>query len=148
MIITIILCAAAFVFAALIYAEIRRNKTALVAMPTPTWIERYEVDAILRDYTNAVLVLGTGSMRPTIRAGRHDEVVAVVIYDNSRDYDTLGEGLPVLFKHVSGLIVHQLAKLTPAGWITTGSANAGYDTGTVTRANLRGVVVKIFNIKP
>ena len=72
----LIICAVALIFAALIYAEIRRNKTALAAMPTPTWIERYEVDAILRDYTNAVLVLGTGSMRPTIRAGRHDEVVA------------------------------------------------------------------------
>lgn len=131
----------------LVLREMHRNAAALAAMPVPTWIERYEVDAILRDFPNACLVLGTGSMRPTIPAGRHDEVVSVVIYDNSKDFATLGEGMPVLFKHPSGLIVHQLAKLTPAGWTTTGSANGHYDTGTVTRANLRGVIVKIYNIK-
>lgn len=131
----------------LVLREMNRNTAALAAMPIPTWVERYEVDAILRDFPNACLVLGTGSMRPTIPAGRHDEVVSVVIYDNSKDFATLGEGMPVLFKHPSGLIVHQLAKLTPAGWTTTGSANGHYDTGTVTRANLRGVIVKIYNIK-
>ena len=133
---------------ALIIAERARFKSAAKSMPVPAWVERYEVDAILRDFPNACLVLGTGSMRPTIPAGRHDEVVSVVIYDNSKDFATLGEGMPVLFKHPSGLIVHQLAKLTPSGWVTSGSDNRHYDTGTVTRQNLRGVVVKIYNIKP
>jgi len=145
--ITFIICAAALVFSILIYAEMKRNKTALEAMPVPVWIERYQVDEILREQANAVRVLGTGSMRPTIPAGRHDEVVAIVIYEPCPDFDSLRVGKPVIFKHPSGLIVHQLAKLTPSGWVTTGSANAGYDTGTVTKENLRGLVVKIYNIK-
>jgi hypothetical protein len=144
--ITFIICAAALVFSALIYMEMKRNKTALDAMPVPVWIERYEVDEILREQANAVRVLGTGSMRPTIPAGRHDEVVAVAIYE-SRSMDSLKVGQCVIFTHPLGLIIHQLAELTSSGWITTGSANMGYDTGTVTQANLRGVVVKIYNIK-
>lgn len=126
--------------------EMYRDKSALASMPVPTWIERYDVDRILRTEANAVPIRGTGSMRPTIPAGRHDEIVSVAIYE-PRAVESLKVGMPVIFKHPSGLIIHQLAKLTPAGWVTTGSANAGYDSGTVTQSNLRGVVVKIYNIK-
>lgn len=143
---TFIICTVALVFSALIYMEMKRNKTALESMPVPVWIERYEVDEILREQANAVRVLGTGSMRPTIPAGRHDEVVAVAIYE-PRSMDSLKAGQCVIFTHPSGLIIHQLAELTSSGWITTGSGNIGYDTGKVTQANLRGVVVKIYNIR-
>jgi hypothetical protein len=67
--ILLISCTVAFVFFFLIYVEMKRNKAALEAMPVPVWIERYEVDEILREQANAVRVLGTGSMRPTIPAG-------------------------------------------------------------------------------
>lgn len=132
--------------ALLVLREMHRDKAALDTMPIPTWIERYEVDEILRAEANAVLIRGTGSMRPTIPAGRHDEIVSVAIYE-PRSVESLKVGMPVIFKHPSGLIIHQLAKLTPSGWVTTGSANAGYDMGKVTQSNLRGVVVKIYNIK-
>jgi hypothetical protein len=144
--VTAIICAGALIFSALIYMEMKRHKEALAAMPVPIWIELYEVDGILRSEANAVLIRGTGSMRPTIPAGRHDEVVSVAIYE-PRPVESLKVGQCVIFKHPSGLIIHQLAELTSSGWVTTGSANMGYDTGKVTQANLRGVVVKIYNIK-
>lgn len=144
--VTLIICAGALILSALVYMEMKRNKTALEAMPVPVWIERYQVDEILREQANAVRVLGTGSMRPTIPVGRHDEVVAVAIYE-PRSMESLKVGQCVIFTHSLGLIIHQLAELTSSGWVTTGSANMGYDTGTVTQANLRGVVVKIYNIK-
>ena len=71
-----------------------------------------------------------------------------MIYDGSNDFGTLGTGDLVLFDRAGQLIVHQLAQLDRAGWITSGSANDGYDTGRVTRANLRGVVTAIYNITP
>jgi hypothetical protein len=144
--VTTIICAGALVMTLFTLREMYRDKAARAAMPVPIWIERYEVDGILRSNANAVLIRGTGSMRPTIPAGRHDEIVAVAIYE-PRAVESLKVGQCVIFKHPSGLIIHQLAKLTPSGWVTTGSANMGYDTGTVTQANLRGVVVKIYNIK-
>jgi hypothetical protein len=142
----ILICAVAIVMTLFVLREMYRDKSALAAMPIPIWIERYQVDEILRSEANAVLIRGTGSMRPTIPAGRHDEIVAVAIYE-PRSIESLKVDLPVIFKHPSGLIIHQLAELTPSGWVTTGSANAGYDIGKVTQANLRGVVVKIYNIK-
>jgi hypothetical protein len=144
--VTCIACIAAAVMAVIVVQEVKRNKNAINAMPIPIWIERYQVDEILRTEANAVLIRGTGSMRPTIPAGRHDEIVSVAIYE-PRDVSLLRVGMPVIFKHVSGLIIHQLAELTSSGWTTTGSANMGYDTGKVTQANLRGVVVKLYNIK-
>ena len=143
--VTCLICAGALAFSALIYAEIRRNKTALAAMPTPTWIERYEVDAILRDYTNAVLVLGTGSMRPTIPAGAG--VVAYAQLDR-RAYVLLGEGDLVVFSHACGYVVHQLAQLDGGSWITSGSANARYDAGRMDAKNYVGLVTKIYLLTP
>jgi hypothetical protein len=117
-------------------------------MPPSSEINRWEVDAILRNTANVALVLGAGSMAPAIRAGRPDEVVALVSY-SSRDFSLLGAGDLVLFDHAQvGLVVHQLAQLDGAGWISTGSVNSRYDSGRVTRANCRGVVIAIYNIKP
>ena len=106
-------------------------------MPPSSEIHRWEVDAILRSHPHrAALVRGTGGDP----AG-----TAVVIYDPVANYDLLGAGAFVVLEHHSqGLLVHQLAQLDGDGWISTGSAN---DSGRVTRANLRGAVVHVYNIK-
>lgn len=144
----LLICAAALAMTALIIAELRRHSNAEKAMPRQYDINRYEVDAILRNSANVALILGTGSMAPHIRAGRSDEVVAVVSYA-PRDFNLLGAGDLVLFDHAkAGLVVHQLATLDGAGWISSGSANSAYDSGRVTRSNFRGVVIAIYNIKP
>ena len=142
----IIVCALAMT--ALIIAERARHKAAANAMPPSSEIHRWDVDAILRSHPHrAALVRGTGSMLE-IRGGDPSGVTAVVIYDPFAQYDLMGAGAFVLFEHHSqGLLVHQLAQLDGDGWISTGSANGHYDSGRVTRGNLRGVVVKIYNIK-
>ena len=141
------ICLAAFLIAAGFYI-FRYQFTMRNTLPPSYEIHRWEVDAILRNSANVALVLGTGSMAPAIRAGRPDEVVALVSYA-PRDFSLLGAGDLVLFDHAqAGLIVHQLAQLDGAGWISTGSANSRYDSGRITRKNLRGVVTAIYNIKP
>ena len=131
----------------LIALELHRQQTMTAALPPIHAIARADVDALLRNNRNACLVLGTGSMAPAIRAGGEREVVAVVIYDN-RDFATLGKGQLVLFDRIGQLIVHQLAQLDGSGWITSGSANDGYDSGRVTRYNFHGAVTEIYNIIP
>lgn len=145
---TIIICVAAIAMTALVLAERARHKSAAKAMPPSTEIHRWEVDAILRSHPHrACLVRGTGSMLE-IRGGDADGVTAVVIYDPIARYDLLGAGTFVLFEHHSlGLLVHQLAQLDGKGWISAGSANGHYDSGRVTRANLRGAIVHIYKIK-
>ena len=145
---TIIICAAALAMTALILAERARHKAAALAMPPSSEIHRWEVDAILRSHPHrAALVRGTGSMLE-IRGGDPSGVTAVIIYDPFAQYDLLGAGTFVLFAHHSqGLLVHQLAQLDGNGWISSGSANGHYDSGRVTRANLRGVIVHVYNIK-
>ena len=146
----LIICVAALAMTALIIAERARHKAAANAMPPSTEIHRWEVDQIIRDcpkHLRACLVRGTGSMLE-IRGGDPSGVTAVVIYDPISNYDLLGKGAFVLFDHHSqGLLCHQLAKLDGDGWISTGSANGHYDSGRVTRANLRGAIVHVYNIK-
>jgi hypothetical protein len=144
----IAICAGAIVMTALLIAERQRHKAATKAMPPTTEINRWEVDAILRSHPHrAALVRGTGSMIE-IRGGDPAGVTAVVIYDPVFNYTLLGAGTFVLFDHHSqGLLVHQLAQLDGDGWVSTGSANGHYDSGRVTRANLRGVIVHIYKIK-
>jgi hypothetical protein len=84
-----------------------------------------------------------------IRGGDPSGITAVVLYDPFAQYDLFCEGTFVLFNHHSqGLLVHQLTQLDGDGWISTGSANGHYDSGRVTRSNLRGVIVHVYNIKP
>jgi hypothetical protein len=144
----LLICIAALVMTALLIAERQRHKAAANSMPPTTEINRWEVDGILRTHPHrAALVLGTGSMLE-IRGGSPMEATAIVIYDPVFNYTLLGAGTFVLFDHHSqGLLVHQLAQLDGDGWVSTGSANGHYDSGRVTRANLRGVIVKIYNIK-
>jgi hypothetical protein len=144
----LIICICALAMTALILAERARHKAAANAMPPSSEIHRWEVDAILRTHPHrAALVRGTGSMLE-IRGGDPSGFTAVVIYDPVFNYDLLGAGAFVLFDHHSqGLLVHQLAQLDGDGWISSGSANGHYDSGRVTRANLRGVIVHVYNIK-
>lgn len=144
--IALILCAVAV--AVLVWRSSVDTKSMEAALPPVYWIERYEADEILRTHgARAAWVLGTGSMQPVIRAGLPTEKVALVIYDNDRDFNLLGRGALVLFDHSKGLLVHQITTLDGDGWVSSGSANAHYDTGRVTRENFRGVVTKIYNIK-
>ena len=145
---TIAICICALAMTALIIAERARHKAAANAMPPSSELHRWEVDAILRSHPHrAALVRGTGSMLE-IRGGDPAGVTAVVIYDPFANYDLLGAGTFVLFEHHSqGLLCHQLAKLDGEGWISTGSANGHYDSGRVTRANFRGAIVHVYNIK-
>ena len=144
----LLICATALAMTALILMERHRHKAAAKAMPPTTEVHQWEVDAILRSHPHrAALVRGTGSMLE-IRGGDPSGVTAVVIYDPFANYDLLGAGTFVLFDHHSqGLLVHQLAQLDGNGWISSGSANGHYDSGRVTRANLRGQIVHIYKIK-
>jgi hypothetical protein len=135
---------------ALVVMERTRFKSAHKAMPPTYDIFRHEVDEILRrsGHHRTALVRGTGSMLE-IRGGEPNAITAVVVYDPFANYDHLAKGTFVLFTHHSqGFVVHQLAQLDGSGWISTGSANNAYDSGRVTRANLRGVVTAIYRIKP
>ena len=145
----LVIYAAALAMTALVMVERARHKAAAKSMPPSSDIHRWEVDAILRSHPHrAALVRGTDSMLE-IRGGDPAGVVAIVIYDPVFNYSLLGAGTFVLLDHHSqGLLVHQLAQLDGDGWISTGSANGHYDSGRVTRANLRGIIVRVYNIKP
>jgi hypothetical protein len=118
--------------------------------PHPSIIEinSFDVDSMLRSHSNVVAIKGTGSMRPLIPAGKPDEIVAWAVVDNSRDFALLSAGDIVVFTHKNGgLIIHELNVLDGEGWISSGSYNKFYDSGRVTRQNLRGVVTSIYKLK-
>jgi hypothetical protein len=92
-----------------------------------TWyINRYEVDAILRNHPHRAAVLGQ----------------SVVIYHNSYDFVTLGAGTDVVFEHMGVLAVGKLQQLSTLGWTTSAGP------AMVTRANFRGIAIKTYVIKP
>ena len=117
-------------------------------MHPSTEIHRWDVDELLRSHQHrACLALGTGSAL-TLRGADAKNATAVLVYNPVANFETLGKGDLVLLKHHSqGLLCHQLAKLDGDGWISTGSANGHYDSGRVTRANFRGAIVPVYNIK-
>lgn len=89
-------------------------------------INRYEVDAILRNHPHRAAILGS----------------SVVIYHNSHDFVTLGAGTEVVFEHLGILAVGKLQQLSTLGWTTSAGSII------VTRANFRGIVVKTYIIRP
>jgi len=102
----------------------------------------------LRSHSNVVAIRGTGSMRPLIPAGKPDEIVAWAALDNSLDFALLEAGDVVVFSHKNGsFVIHELSLLDGDGWISSGSYNKFYDSGRVTRQNLRGVVTLIYKLK-
>ena len=138
---------AALLVAVIAFLVAKENKPM---KPHPRVIESavYEVDAILRSYSNVVAIKGTGSMRPLIPSGGPDEIVAWAVLDNSRDFALLGAGDVVVFSHKDGsFVIHELNLLDGEGWISSGSYNKFYDSGRVTRQNLRGVVTLIYKLK-
>jgi len=116
--------------------------------PKVVEIDSFDVDAILREHRNVVAVRGTGSMRPLIPAGKPTETVAWAILDNTKDFNLLEAGMVVVFLHKNGtFVIHELSMLDKDGWISSGSYNGFYDSGRVTRENLRGVVTLIYKLK-
>jgi len=116
----------------------------------PKVIEVYsfDMDSILRENRNVVSILGTGSMRPLIPAGKPTEIVAWAILDNTKDFNLLEAGMVVVFsRKEGGFVIHELNALDKDGWISSGSYNGFYDSGRVTRENLRGVVTLIYKLK-
>jgi hypothetical protein len=114
------------------------------ALPPSQPVAPHEIDGMLREGYPLVAVLGTGSMQPYIPAG--EGRVAWVMVERC-DFRVLGKGDLVVFRTPSGNILHQLAQLTAAGWITSGLHNASYDTTRVYPETFVGRVVKTYILK-
>ncbi len=116
--------------------------------PKVVEINLFEVDSVLREHKNVVAVKGTGSMQPLIPAGKPTEIVAWALLDSTKDFNLLETGMVVVFSHKKGeFVIHELNTLDKDGWISSGSYNGFYDSGRVTRENLRGVVTLIYKLK-
>jgi len=88
----------------------------------PKVIEVYsfDMDSILRENRNVVSILGTGSMRPLIPAGKPTEIVAWAILDNTKDFNLLEAGMVVVFsRKEGGFVIHELNALDKDGWISS-----------------------------
>lgn len=137
----------AVLLAGLIVFAIIKENPKMKPHPRIIDVAPYEIDSILRLYSNVVAIRGTGSMQPLIPAGKPDEIVAWAVVDNI-DFALLGAGDVVVFTHKDdGLVIHELNLLDGEGWISSGSYNKSYDSGRVTRKNLRGVVTLIYKLK-
>ena len=132
------------VFSALIYADMKRNKDMVKALPPSSYIAPHEIDAMLREGYRLVAIMGTGSMQPYIPAG--EGRVAWVLVDRC-DFRLLGAGDLIVFSTPKGNVCHQLATLTAAGWITSGLHNSSYDTTRVYPETFLGRVVKTYIVK-
>jgi hypothetical protein len=116
--------------------------------PKVVEVDSFDMDYILRENRNVVSILGTGSMRPLIPAGKPTEIVAWAVLDSTKDFNLLEAGMVVVFSHKNGtFVIHELSMLDKDGWISSGSYNGFYDSGRVTRENLRGVVTLIYKLK-
>lgn len=140
---------AVIVIALIAIASFHLNQIESVKnQPKVIEIDSFDVDAILREHRNVVAVKGTGSMRPLIPAGKPTEIVAWAILDKTKDFNLLEAGMVVVFSQKNGtFIIHELNTLDKDGWISSGSYNGFYDSGRVTRENLRGVVTLIYKLK-
>ena len=144
MILTFFACIAAAVMAVIVVEEIQRNRSMIKALPPSSTVAPHEIDGMLREGYPLVAVLGTGSMQPYIPAG--DGRVAWVMIERC-DFRVLSKGDLVVFRTAKGNILHQLAQLTGAGWITAGLHNASYDTTRVYPETFVGRVVKTYIIQ-
>ena len=143
-IITFVACIAAAVMAVIVAEEIQRHRSMIKALPPSFTVAQHEINGMLREGYPLVAVLGTGSMQPYIPAG--EGRVAWCLIERC-DFRVLGKGDLVVFRTKQGNILHQLAELTPEGWITTGLHNSNYDTTTVSIDNFIGRVVKTYIVK-
>ena len=141
----LIVYAIAAAVAVLAILEIQRHRTMVKALPPSQDVAAYEIDGMLREGYPLVAVLGTGSMQPYIPAG--EGRVAWIMVERC-DFRVLGKGDLVVFSTPKGNIVHQLAQLTGAGWITSGLHNSSYDSTRVYPENFIGRVVKTYILKP
>ena len=126
----------------------KRNHEAEVGLPPREFTTAHDMDARLRTEGDWVAVKGTGSMAPYIPAGDPKATVAWVKVENC-DFESLNKNELVVFNTENfGLILHQLAKKTAAGWITSGLHNSNYDSTRVYPENFRGRVVKTYILIP
>lgn len=133
----------AAVLAVLVAEEIQRHRSMVKALPPSFTVAPHEIDRMLREGYPLVAILGTGSMQPYIPAG--EGRVAWCMTERC-DFNLLGKGDLVVFRTPSGNILHQLAQLTAAGWITSGLHNSKYDNTRVTAEIFVGRVVKTYII--
>ena len=126
-----------------IYQNVNKPK---VNQPPIVEVDSFDMDSILRTHKNVIAIKGTGSMRPLIPASDNpEEIVAWAVVDSSKDFATLHSGQIVVFRHKdAGFLIHELSLLDKDGWISSGAYNKFYDSGRVTRENLRGVVTSIY----
>jgi hypothetical protein len=138
----ILICAAfAAGIALFAFTEINRHRSMIKALHPAQTVAPHEIDGMLREGYPLVAVLGTGSMQPYIPAG--DGVVAWVMIERC-DFKLLAKGDLVVFRTKRGNILHQLAQLTAAGWITSGLHNSTYDDSRVCPEAFVGRVVKTY----
>ncbi len=128
---------------ALFIIERSQYNFMIKALPPSTTVAPHEIDGMLREGYPLVAVLGTGSMQPYIPAG--EGRVAWCLIERC-DFRVLGKGDLVVFRTPKGNILHQLAQLTAAGWITSGLHNSSYDTTRVYPETFVGRVVKTYII--
>ena len=141
MILALVACITAAVIIVIVAEEIQRHRSMVKALPPSFTVATHEIDGMLRGGSPLVAVLGTGSMQPYIPAG--EGVVAWVMIERC-DFKLLNKGDLIVFRSKHGNILHQLAQLTAAGWITTGLHNASYDTTRVYPETFVGRVVKTY----
>ena len=145
---TIALIASAVIALAAILSFHLKQIEGMKNQPKVIELDSFDMDSILRENRNVVAILGTGSMRPLLPAGKPTEVVAWAIVDNTKDFNLLEAGMVVVFSHKDAkFVIHELNTLDKDGWISSGSYNGFYDSGRVTRENLRGVVTLIYKLK-
>ena len=141
LILTFVACIAAAVMAVIVAEEIQRHRSMVKALPPYQPVAPHEIDAMLREGYPLVAVLGTGSMQPYIPAG--EGRVAWVMIERC-DFNLLSKGDLVVFRTPKCNILHQLAQLTAAGWITSGLHNSNYDNTRVHPETFVGRVVKTY----
>lgn len=134
----------ALIIGSVCWYAITLHRSMVKALPPSQPVAPHEIDGMLREGYPLVAVLGTGSMQPYIPAG--EGRVAWVMVERC-DFRVLGKGDLVVFRTPSGNILHQLAQLTAAGWITSGLHNASYDTTRVYPETFVGRVVKTYILK-
>jgi hypothetical protein len=144
LLIALLACLGAAVMAVIVAEEIQRHRSMVKSLPPSFTVAPHEIDGMLREGYPLIAVLGTGSMQPYIPAG--EGVVAWVMVERC-DFRVLGQGDLVVFRTPSGNVVHQLAQLTSAGWITSGLHNSSYDTTRVYHETFVGRVVKTYIIE-
>lgn len=112
-------------------------------------IDAFEMDSILRSHSNIIAIKNNGSLNKLIPSNKgKNETVAWAVVDSSRDFATLHSGQIVAFSHKdAGFLIHELSLLDKNEWVSSSAYGKFYNSGKVTRDNLRGVVTSIYKLR-